>query len=315
MSNSIRRLLEQQEAMRRLTDPMRELGGRLKGVTDPLGQVGPSPEIMRLFEAGEEHRKLFSSLYEGGAVGKVMREIDEKRRLLEGSVTHARQLGLLDPQSDLRGSLATITEEHERYKRLFELPAVTDVGRLAREALGAASLADTVLTATGRVGAVEQAMRSMRSPWLNAEHELRSARAFADLVGIGRGVAELAPYEALLVKELRPSLGDWRDPITSFDAWQDPILRSGFYHERGFDSALTDFTREGFAETIEAAGLAEPPASEADADEDGLARSRQAFSRLQELERAMRRFVVRVMTAAYGDNWMERQLPAGMLDA
>ena len=115
---------------------------------------------------------------------------------------------------------------------------------------------------------------------------------------------------------LRPSLGDWRDPISIIDAWQDPFLRSAYYRERGFDAALTDFTREGFAEAVEAAGLTEAPFDKIDDEEaEGLVRSREAFARLQELERAIRQFIMRTMEAAFGPDWMRRQLPAGMLDA
>ncbi len=316
MSDGIRQLLEQQDAMRRLTDPLSDILRTNKSVTDIYGQVGAASEAMRLFKADEERRKMFSSIYDGGAVGQLMREMDERRKLIEGPIEQARRLGLLDPNSDLRTSLATITAEHERYRQSFALPAMSEVGRLARQALGTGTLAESVLAANGRVSAVEEAMRAMRSPWLNIEHELRSTRAFGDLIGIGHGLAAFPPYAQLLAQGLRPSLGDWRDPISIVDEWQDPILRSGYYRERGFDPALTDFTREGFAEAVGAAGLTEAHAAEVDAEEaEGLARSREAFARLQELERAIRQFIVRAMEAAFGPDWMRRQLPAGMLDA
>jgi hypothetical protein len=102
--------------------------------------------------------------------------------------------------------------------------------------------------------------------------------------------------------------------MVALDAWKDPTLRSGFYLERGFDPALTDFTRMAFTETVEVAGLAPSPSVTSDDDTDGLTRSREAFARLQNLECAIRRFIVRVMEAAFGAMWMERQLPTGMLD-
>ena len=316
MSDSIRKMLEQQDAMRRLTDPISDIMKTSRMATEIYGQVGAASEAMRLFKADEERRKMLSSIYDGGAVGRLMREMDERRKLIEGPIEQARQLGLLDPASDFRSSLATISAEHERYRQSFALPATTEIERLARQALGTGTLAESVLAASGRAGAVEEAMRAMRSPWLNVEHELRSTRAFGDLLGIGWGVAALPPYAELLTQGLRPSLGDWRDPITLVGEWQDPILRSGFYRERGFDPAITDFTREGFAEAVEAAGLIAAPADDSGHEEaEGLARSREAFARLQELERAIRQFIMRVLEAAFGPDWMRRQLPAGMLDA
>lgn len=48
---------------------------------------------------------------------------------------------------------------------------------------------------------------------------------------------------------------------------------------------------------------------------DELLRNKTAFNRLQQFEMTIRRFIAAAMTAAFGDDWMIRQLPTGMLDS
>jgi hypothetical protein len=163
-------------------------------------------------------------------------------------------------------------------------------------------------------------MKAMHSPWLNIEHIDRSTHAFAEMQAIGRILSERSPFEESLGASLRPNLGDWRDLLTPApDLFMDPVLRSDFYLTRGFDPALTDFTVPAFYESVEIAGLRETQevardVGNAEAEEDGLARNREAFDRLQRFEIALRRFIEMVMRAAHGDDWMEHQLPNGMLD-
>jgi hypothetical protein len=160
------------------------------------------------------------------------------------------------------------------------------------------------------------------SPWLRIESATASARAFTDIVAIGRGIDVRRPFETEFAEALRPSLGDWRDLVTPpVEPLIDPLLRSGFYYERGFDPALTDFTPPAFDESLRIAGLRQDEATRADAadeaadDDDGFARARLAFDQLQLFEITLRRFIDRVMREAFGDDWMQRQLPPGMLDA
>jgi hypothetical protein len=159
-------------------------------------------------------------------------------------------------------------------------------------------------------------MEAMRSPWLDIESEILSTRAFSDLVAIGRGVVNLAPFEAGWAGGLRSILGDWRDPIAVTAAWSDRPARLSLYQERGLDPALTHFPSEAFDEAVELVGLRDGPTATPteSGEDDGMARSLRAFEMLLKLERALRRFIANAMEAEFGADWMRRQLPNDMYE-
>jgi hypothetical protein len=88
-----------------------------------------------------------------------------------------------------------------------------------------------------------------------------------------------------------------------------------FYVELGFDSSLTDFTAVAFDESAELAGLATEPQEDEDNEEEiGLTRTNRAHGELLRFERSVRRFIDAAMKAEFGDDWLLRQLPGGMLE-
>ena len=315
MSDEFGRLWEQQEAWRKLADPL----GDFRRHIDPLGnaykQLGLGSATMDFLRQEEERRKLLSGIGGVGGIAEMAAEADRHRKLLEGPIEEARRLGLLDPTSDLRQSITATMQAREAYDRLFRLPQVDEIGQLARDAMATTALARSVL---GTQDALKAAMSDVVSPWLRIESATASARAFADVVAIGRGIDARGPFEIEFAEALRPSLGDWRDLVTPpVEPLFDPILRSGFYYERGFAPTLTDFTPPAFEESLRIAGLRQDEAAETGEPEgdDGLARARLAFEQLQRFEITLRRFIDRAMRDAFGDDWTRGQLPAGMLDA
>lgn len=162
-------------------------------------------------------------------------------------------------------------------------------------------------------------MRDIASPWLRIDNAPASARAFANILAIGRGIDARWPFEPEFAKRLRSSLGDWRElAIPAIEPLVDPVLRSGLYHERGFDPSLTDFTPPAFEESLRIAGLYRNPPGEVvqeeAEEEDGFARARFAFKELQRFEFKLRRFIDRVMRDTFGERWMRERLPRGMFD-
>ena len=315
MSDEFRRLWEQQEAWRKLADPLGDLRRHIDPLGDAYNQLNLGSATMDFIRQEEERRKLLSGIGDVGGMAKMAIDATRHGKLLEGPIEEARRLGLLDPTSDLRQSITATMQVREGYDRLFRLPELDEIERLAREAMATTSLARSVF---GTQDALKAAMGNVVSPWLRIESATVSARAFADMVAIGRGIDAGGPFEIKFTEALRPSLGDWRDLVTPpVEPLIDPLLRSGFYYERGFDPTLTDFTPPAFDESLRIAGLRQDEAAEADdgEDDDGFARARLAFDQLQRLEIALRRFIDRVMRDAFGEDWTRRQLPAGMLDA
>ncbi len=286
----------------------------LSGFTD----VGRIAKIAEDFGAGfvrqeEAHRKMLSGLADVGGMAKIAQDFERQRKLIEGPVEEARRLGLFDPQSDIRKAISTTIEAQQSYKDLFRLPEVSELGRIAHEAMERVDLARTVLGTKDRL---RTAMETMRSPWLQIEESLASAKAFSEIIAMGRGIDSLRTFDHDFAAALRPGLGDWRDLLTPApESLIDPFLRSRFYVKRGFDPDLTDFTTSAFDEGLRIAGLRKPESTESgDGQQDSFARAKDAFDRLLRFEVALRRFIERVMHAAFGDAWMKRQLPPNMLD-
>jgi hypothetical protein len=315
MSDEIRRFLEQQEALRRMIDPLR-LGDLQKHI-DPLKssyeQLGIKSATMDILRQEGGHRKMLSYIADITDATRSARDSLLQRKLFEGPVAEATRLGLFGSQSDIQKSITATIEAQRAYEGLFRLAGVSELSGIVHEVMERTKLARTVL---GTEHALQTAMEAMRSPWLQIKAHLASATAFSEIVAIGRGIDCTPPFDHDFAALLRPSLGDWRDVLTPEpDALIDPVLRSGFYVEQGFDSDLTDFTPVAFDESLRIAGLRDAELAErVDAHEDCDERASRAFDLLRRFEVALRHFIVQAMQNAFGDDWMKRQLPQKMLE-
>lgn len=165
---------------------------------------------------------------------------------------------------------------------------------------------------------IKAAVEAMRTPWLNVAHEMNSIRGLAALQGLGQSVRDLPPFGEKLAEIMRADLGDWRDRITIPKIIiDDPVWRSAFYVERGFDPALTAFPPAAFDEGMVLAQLRgeRPEPSERDEPEEGSELATEAFGRLRHFERTLREFIDEVMTRAHGPDWPRHRLPNKMCDA
>lgn len=313
MSDEIRRLWDHQEALRRMADPLGELRRKIDPLRDVYERLGIGSGTMDFLRKEEELRKMSGGLAGSADLAKFAQDAERQRKLLEGPIDDARRLGLFDPRSSIHETITARFEAQEAFERLFRLPEIAELGGIAYEALKQTQLARTVL---GTDDHLQKAMAAMRSPWLQIEESLTSAKAFSEIVAMGRGIESHSVFDHDFAAALRPGLGDWRDLLTQVpEPLIDPVLRSGYYVERGFNPGLIDFTPAAFDESLRIAGLREAKAAEsADEQEDGLTRAKEAFDQLRRLEVALRRFIEKVMQPAFGDDWVKRQLPANMLD-
>lgn len=312
MSDGIKRMMEEQDQLRRLADPFGDLRRHIDPLGDAYRRLGVGSATVDFLRQEDERRRLIASFADAGVTAKLAADFERQRKLLEGPLEEARRLGLFDPTSDVRKSMATALTAHQEYQRHFRLPEIDEVGRLAREAMNGVGLASSVLRDQE---ALRAAMAGVRAPWLRVEGSTASARAFSNILAIGRGIDARLSFDERYVDALRPTLGDWRDVATpSAELLVDPILRTGVYLERGVDPSLTDFTPSAFDESLRLAGLADDADGDSKGD-DGFSRADEAFAQLRRFEIALRRFIERVMSEAYGEHWMKHQLPANMLDS
>ena len=235
--------------------------------------------------------------------------------------------------AEMQSSSATAMAEHRAIGALAASAAAAGFGRdgdifrratafetaaVAAAQFASGSLAaQTFATAEARTG-LAAAATAMHRPWLSIVDAALSAQAFVDIQAIGNALKARPAFDDAFAKALRPSLGDWRDQLDFPDAIiRDAVGRRAFYSARGMDAALTAFPGKAFDEATAAAGLADRPPvvdAETDGEADDEARSARAFALLRGFEQSVRRFIVRVLRDAHGDDWSAKGLPNGMRD-
>lgn len=313
MSDAYRRWLRQQEAIEKMLKPFEEAQRYVDPIEKAYERLGISSSVLKVLEEEEARRSRLTELGSFTALERAAQSFTREHQLQEDLIDQARRSGILDPNGGIHKSVAAALKAQAEYEQLFRLPAASELSLIAHEAMARSSLARHVKFSDDRL---QSAMAKMHMPWLQLDDSLTSAQAIADIFAIGQGVNTLPAFDQGFATALRLDLGDWRDELAATDeSFINPISRSDFYVERGFNQDLTNFTAAAFDEGLQIAGLLESePAADVD-DEDGFARARAAFEQLQRFELALRRFIEEVMQETYGDDWMKRQLPPNMLEA
>lgn len=228
-------------------------------------------------------------------------------------------------------SLATINDSRWREAMLGSFPSGS-AAALAQSLHGQFSLPDTtkisellsgidryssaMRDAFGGMRELQERLRVMQSPWLDLEQQSLSIQAFANIQAIGGLATSTNSYSKSSAAALRSQLGDWRDPIT-FDVPKlaDAFARIELYDSRGLNPDLTHFSEQAYQETVEISGLV---LDDADAEtvngNDDLELNSRAYQTLLRFEREIRAFIVAVMSATFGPEWMKHQLPPNIHD-
>jgi len=316
------KLIQDQERLRKLTNPLGDLGKLVNPVGGTLANLTAESGAVKAIRQQTAQQKMLADIYGSSSFSQIFEDAEKHREMLEGPLAEARRIGLLDPQSDLRKSIVAATQAQSLYENAFRLPAKSELANLIGQATEASSIAATLAEKLKGTNALRAAMENMTRPWLHLEHTTSSTNAFAKLVSIGQNISRLRPFEPSLVDQLRPNLGDWRDPITFAEkSLINPLSRSELYLERGVDPNLTEFTVAAFHEGASIAGLETKEndehtnaAKEAVDDGNEFARAEKAFAQLRRFEVAVRNFIVEVMEDTFGAHWMKRQLPKDMRD-
>jgi hypothetical protein len=313
--DNIRKWQETQDYLRRTTDPLGDtLRRSLLGTQNSLGILaGPSSAYDALKEAtrGPDYIRELATLSNSAyAAHRMFESVTSPARLLAGPMDEARHaLSATANIGELTGAFSAL----KAFESSFRLPVHSEIGRLTGQIDGVTSHLTAALGIADPAKSIHDSFARMHTPWLHNENLLGSASSFATIQTLGQGLKVLAPFDDNLTSVLRGSLGDWRD-VAAFPATLigDPVARSGFYVQHGFNPDLTAFPAAAFDEMTTAAGIA--PAED-DGDEDGIElRSVRAFRQLLGFERRLRAFINRVMTEVFGDDWMKHQLPNNMLE-
>ena len=135
----------------------------------------------------------------------LVRAVEQARHLVADNtlVRAAEQVQHLMADSALSRAAESAQDLMTAYESRFLLPPKDEIPQLMGR-LQADSAVYSFQRYFDDSAKVEQAMLSMRSPWLNAQEAIGSITGFAELQGIGRAIAEIPAYSCLLYTSPSP---------------------------------------------------------------------------------------------------------------
>ena len=167
---------------------------------------------------------------------------------------------------------------------------------------------------------LQEVLESIRTPFLWSEAVSRSVSSVTELYDIGKMLEQANCFSARPTDALRTAIGDWQEPI-DWARWDltKPAQRQELYAERGFDTRLVDFPEPAFLQILNETGISSESGLElvlpSPLDGDGMDERIDAnqmpriYSWLSGLERQLREFIDRIMTARYGTKWIKQRAP------
>ncbi len=335
MSDSFRRMLEQEDAFRRAIDPYGASRRRLDAVHPALAVTAgrdsyltPPTVSSQLLDAASLTAKAQNDLEKAMAFDAKLSSITQAVELAaKAQSAFDANLTSITSRSASENFLQAIDRAANAQRDIelaagfdarlasFRYPDRYEIGSLARQAMLANSLTSRIFPT---VPELQLRMEAMNHAWVGSD-AVSSALGFAAMQSMGSALDRLEPFERSLATALRTNLGDWRDVIApTLPTILDAQLRSDLYLERGFNPALTRFSEGAFVDSAELAGLISRRSTERDADEEiddfeiGLQRNKEAFDRIQRFEIAIRQFIDSAMRSHFGEKWMKQQIPATM---
>lgn len=281
-------------------DAFKKLTAQLQPFADLERALGGNNALARIAEDMERHKKVLSAAY--------------------GPMEELRRSGALAAFSEQSGAIAELQKQLALATERFKLPEFKVATELMA-AYRADHASELVKHLRDDQDYLRRATEAIRSPWLDMQAQIRSVGAFADIQSIGFALQNIPAFDDRLTELLRIDLGDWQERINfPKEIFDNPLARSAFYLERGFDPALTAFPTDAFTQSLDIAGLrgAPPPiidvydyeeVREGDEQEAAFARTNAAHDRLQRFETRLRQFIDEQMTKACGDQWIKNRVP------
>jgi len=249
---------------------------------------------------------------------------EQMMRAALGPAEELRRTGSLDAASRLAAQFKPVQAVLAEIEKRFRLPELGEAARVFRE-MNNTGIASILKRYHEEESGIQRALEAMQSPWLDRQNIARSFEGLSGLQSIGHALSSLPSFDEKLTETLRIDLGDWRPNISwPEDIFIDPLARTDFYTARGFNAALTTFPSDAFEEGIELAKLASPLLSshafydpdsddqDGDTEEIDLTRTNVAHDRLQRFETKLRQFINRIMTEAFGNDWIKHRTPGNL---
>ena len=237
--------------------------------------------------------------------------------VMDSALRHAQTMSsfLVTNLEKQQQEFCDLLKSHEA---MFRLPQAFEAKRLL-ESYKIGAVAEFAQQYTNNIIDWQLSLETITTPWINRKDAAGSVTALLELQGMGNALRTMMGFDPEFTTVLRLDLGDWRDKITFPESvFINPVARTDFYVNRGFNPALTDFPEAAFHQSLDLAGLDEAsldlvlygaitPRSAAP-EEVGLQRTNRCHDRLQRFERLLRQFIDKEMTVQYGPNWPRKQL-------
>jgi hypothetical protein len=284
-------------------ETFKKLAAPLQTLEDIERALGGNNALTRIAEDMERHKDALSAAY--------------------GPIEELRRSGAFAALAEQGGAIAEFQKQLALPAERFKLPETELLTELI-ENYRADHASELVKHFKDHQDYLRHATEAIRSPWLDMQAQMRSIGAFADIQSMGFALQSIPAFDDRLTELLRIDLGDWQDRINfPKEIFDNPLARSAFYKERGFDPALTSFPTDAFTESLDIAGLrgASPPiidvydyeeVTKEDEQEVAFARTNAAHDRLQRFETQLRQFIDGQMTKAFGDQWIKHRVPGTM---
>jgi hypothetical protein len=157
-----------------------------------------------------------------------------------------------------------------------------------------------------RLTRVQSEMLGLRRPWVDVGNPGQSVSAYVDARALATIVENGPPESRAVVTAVREELGDYRDtdPVSEVVA-ADPVLRSAFRLEVGYNPDLSSLPPAIIAMVFGGFGGGVPRRIEADPD----ALESAVHQRARRLEIRLRRFIEKKMMAQLGPKWSKQRVP------
>jgi hypothetical protein len=313
MSDSIRRISQEQEYLERALKPLGAIDRHVAEQAALYAQLGSRGGIIEALRLEEERRDIALGLLSGGSLVQAVQDAQRYGGVGEQAWNNFAALKHYDQQSELVRLATESASVKIAYEQSFRLPLDTELSRLVNAALSESKLAREIL---GGNGSLTSVLAGMHMPWAHIGEEIASASAMAEIVAMGRGIDIKGAFNEDFASALRASLGDWRDvSLPPADSMLRLVDRMELYGDLGVNPGLSDFPSPAFDESLRSAELIEEDEAESLPQADDDARALDAFERLRRFEVAMRRFITQKLRAEFGDKWILRQIPQAIRES
>jgi hypothetical protein len=145
----------------------------------------------------------------------MIAEFRRHDELMKGIIGPGQELSALlkySFDSDVSRQFREMQEAARSLQEQFRLPAVTETTRLWMDLQNQHS--EIARRAMEYQSGIQEAMKAMRSPWLDIQDQVKSMSGFSALQAIGESLRISPAFSDTLAETFRSGLGDWRDQMT-----------------------------------------------------------------------------------------------------